>query len=339
MQGLLQICRIGAVGVAVAAALAGRVNAENSSSAAEQTPAPAKHAVLGLDVHNSDTATQDAQRQELVQTADAFRAGLALAPLGAFDALSDSEKAALLDALGPDPAGRAARLSWFMQSAIARMGGIRGATPVVGFYNPLAEAWLLTRWVRLDGRWKLTQAAWGAGPDAKTAKGPAPWTALNEPWGQAIKEEEARALDAFDREFLLAFVNTLSMRNRQTVAADVYARIDGALGGLATWVHDGERKQAAEAVLGALAAGTTSKLDVETNTGGIDQLPQDLRRSLIPVAQVTEPDGEALVLVSPHDPQRMIVADFDSDHTLRHLALLDFGATETALAADSEATK
>ena len=59
------------------------------------------------------------------------------------------------------------RLTLFMAGASLRIGEANDELASVGYYNPFADTWLVTRWTRLAGAWTLQSAAWIAGPELR----------------------------------------------------------------------------------------------------------------------------------------------------------------------------
>ena len=106
---------------------------------------------------------QDAPLADLAAAAEALRFGLAADPAATFARLDELQRGAGEAAVNAADPRSGARLSWFLRAATLRVGGAVEALPTVGYFDPFVDAWLLTRWTRLGGQWRLVATRWAAG--------------------------------------------------------------------------------------------------------------------------------------------------------------------------------
>ncbi|HEY2710184.1 MAG TPA: hypothetical protein VGI95_19250 [Caulobacteraceae bacterium] len=280
-------------------------------------------AAVGAAAPSAAAPARSADASALIASAEALQAGLATMPAATFAARTELERRAIAGAMGPGDAARGLRLSWFMRAAGVRIAGPGLAEPAVGFYNPLSDAWLLTRWSRLDGAWRVVAARWTPaaalrGPDQASS-----WTERSGPWGDALAAEARAAASGFEARSVMITSPSPLASGAETSASDVYGRIDAAQAGLTVWAHDPAHRAAAEALLTAIQTGDAAKRDYPGGNGRLSSVPEADRNTLLPVAALQEPDGSALLLASPHAPQLIVAAEFDAKLKLRRLTMLN----------------
>ena len=265
-------------------------------------------------------AHQDAALHDLAAAAEALRFGLAANPAATAEALGELERRALSAVVDPADLRSGPRLSWFLRAAILRIGGAAEAAPTVGYYDPFVDAWLLTHWTRLGGRWRLIAARWASGaalrgPEAAAAA----WPRDGEPWGEGLVRASRDAARDFDACCDMTGATGRPLPAGDAALADVAQRTDRAEAGLADWVSDPARRTAAEALLTAIRAGRSS-----SGAGGarMADLPTATRNSLLPVTAVAEPDADALVFASQNAPGVLIVAELGPDRATRRLTIV-----------------
>jgi hypothetical protein len=271
-------------------------------------------------------STEDRARLQALQAgADALRIGLALDPGKTFAALDRPEQLALADAMGPGDARRGVRLTLFIRGATMRLGEASGGLATVGYYNPVVDVWLVTRWTRFGGAWTLGSAVWITGAELRPPGERASWLERLAPWGQALVEGEGQALAGFDQRLLVLALATPG-GDRTDLAAETYRRIDAMAAGLAPWMQDPARRGALEAVLTALRTNRAGALGPAAGSPVLRKVPPQILRDLKLVAALDEPTGPAVLLASLHAPDVVIAAEFDHGPRLQKLTVLNLSA-------------
>lgn len=265
---------------------------------------------------------QDAPLVDLAAAAEALRFGLAADPANTYAALDELQRGAVAAAAGDQDPHGGARLSWFLRTAIVRVGGAAETLPLVGYYDPFVDAWLLTRWGRLGGRWRLVAARWATGEALRAGGQAATWPRDGEPWGDGLVRISRRAVVDFDACCALVVVASPPATSEAAARAEVFQRIDRAEAGLGEWVRDPQRRAAAEALLTAIGDGAAARGSFHGGNARLADLPAEARGTLLPVAGLEESDGEALVLASQKAPGVLVAAEFGPDHAVRRLTIV-----------------
>ena len=268
---------------------------------------------------------QGAPLADLATAAEALRFGLAADPAATFARLDELQRGAVAAAVDAADPRSGARLSWFLRAATQRVGGAADTLPTVGYYNPFVDAWLLTRWTRLGGQWRLVAVRWAAGAALRSdgvAASDAAWPRDGEPWGDGLVRVSRGAVDDFDACCALIVAPSMPTQTDAAARDQVFQRIDQTEAGLGDWVRDPQRRAAVEALLTAIGSGAAAAGSFHGGNARLADLPVGARRTLLPVARLAETDGEALVLASQKAPGVLIAAEFGPDLTVKRLTII-----------------
>lgn len=252
-----------------------------------------------------------AARSESLRSALALEMGLIQ------EELSREELAILTAAFGPPTEDRDIIASWLMR------GGLTTATDqgLSGIYNPLADAWLLMGWRTVGGSPRLVWAALAKGHMLRPADQP-DWVESD-----GLLDDE---LSRISRQSL----NSLSSVPDQLGTDGLVELVERFRGAEGKVVFDRAR-----AMVGALAGWSSANTNllkrvnaevVSCSCRALRALPMRIRETLSPLALLSGPEGEILVLQSALDPQRMVLASAQGRERRRpDFLTLDLTASET----------
>ena len=199
------------------------------------------------------------------------------------------EQAALRLALGPTTPELRPAIQWLLIGARPLPIGI----DLIGYYNPLADVWLVTRWRFAPSGWRVDEAFLVPGIALRPARESSEWTEAQGSYGAALRQADARAVYRFSQA-----ANGLgSGALRLTLAQRREDNIRAALAQIAPWLASLRRFQQDRPAWTALHAWLSSRTD----------LPPALRTTLIPVGTLAAPDGTALILMSPRAPSLAVL--------------------------------
>ena len=119
--------------------------------------------------------------------AEQLRAGLTDDPVAFIKASAPLEQVTLVNALGGFDARSTTHISWFFRTASSTLSG-DASMPIVTFYNPLADAALVTTWRRIDAHWWLTSVVRLDGQTLRGARG-ASWWSDRRPVAQSLQRQ------------------------------------------------------------------------------------------------------------------------------------------------------
>jgi hypothetical protein len=223
-------------------------------------------------------------RQERALAAETERLRLAIA----YDAAAGialrtpAEQDALIAALAPGEGGGDQRARWFMAGAVQQQGS--GTRTLL--YNPLARGWLALNWAPgPDGTWRIASAR-------LASSGLVDWVARPGPYLAGLVTDYA--------------ATRARLGNQPGDLAGMEA--DRWITGLAVWLHEPARREAAERARDLIVQGRTARF----GGGAIDMIPARARRTYAPVAGFERAEGgRSLLFGSPLYPQILIAADYD----------------------------
>jgi hypothetical protein len=212
------------------------------------------------------------------------------------------ERRALQSALGALDQNNAAALSWFFRSTSMRTGA---RADIVGFYNPIADAWLVLRVAYAAGAWRVADARL---LDAAALRGPnAPyWTETDDNALAILAQNQRATIVAFDA------LSDLQTDTERTAFHTIADRMRAWSASTAAWGNAPETAAAAEQVRAAIARGRVARLAPANTTWRgreIDALPQAVRASFAVTAAAARGDGATVFLISPLAPEIIIVLD------------------------------
>ena len=241
--------------------------------------------------------------------AEQLRLGLAGDTVAFAKSLAPVEQVALVDAVGPLDARSAVDVGWFFRTATATEAG-DVAMPIVTFYNPLADAALVTTWRRIDAHWWMTAVFRLNGPTLR-GKPDKPWWAEG---GGLYSKSLVRQADQTLRQasgLTDARLKTVPEATRQAFAMRLFMGERG----LATWAASDARVNAyataRAAIVEAKPEGLGLKAGATPPASTLAALDEDVRRSLVAVSAFRRADGITLALASPMKPGLLIFIDFD----------------------------
>lgn len=223
------------------------------------------------------------------------------------------------------------RLVWarFFTGAIIDVGNAASPRPIVGYYNPVLETWLITQWdatlpLPKVERSYLTQTGALKDPDAGlSATQPVPgWVTAWRSAGlvPAIQRETQRSVAAFENRYqpkgtdaitmpIPSLVAKVSARNLHTRAGIMAESLEKAIG-------TPKRQVLVDQVLEALRDSDKARLQAIPGSNGQDvliddvlALPQATRAVLLPSAAMSAPDGFAVLAVSAATPRIIVVIE------------------------------
>lgn len=223
------------------------------------------------------------QQRALANETERLRLAIAYDPAAGIALRAPAEQDVLIGALATGEGGADLRVKWFMAGAIQQPAS--GAT--TRLYNPLARGWLSLDWTQAaDGAWRIRSAR-------IDSSGPVVW------------------VGAADRPYLAGLVaDYVSAHARPGAAPGDLAGMeaDRWITGLAEFMHDPARADAAGRARGLIAAGHTARL----GGGAIDMMPERARATYAPIAGFERAEGgRSLLFGSPLYPHILIAADFD----------------------------
>ena len=238
--------------------------------------------------------------------AEQLRAGLTDDPVAFIKASAPLEQVTLVNALGGFDARSTTHISWFFRTASSTLSG-DASMPIVTFYNPLADAALVTTWRRIDAHWWLTSVVRLDGQTLRGARG-ASWWSDRRPVAQSLQRQASESLKA---------AGALTAKRLGTLPEARFpnfaARLFQAERGLASLTSNQAQVSAFETARRALAGPTPEQL-VQGKGGAGAQLGaigQDVRRSLVAVGAFQRSDGITVALASPLRPSLLLFVDFN----------------------------
>jgi hypothetical protein len=212
-----------------------------------------------------------------------------------------AEQDALIRALATGEGDGDLRARWFMAGAIQQPAERRRTL----LFNPLAHGWLVLDWAQgADGIWQVGSAR-------LVSSGLVSWM-------------------GGERPYLASLVADYAATRGQPGAepGDVAGMEAGRwITGLAEFLHEPGRREAAEQARGLIARGRTGRL----GGGAIDMMPARARASYAPIAGFERAEGgRSLLFGSPLYPHILIAADYDdaARPALRRLTLVNLHNVE-----------
>lgn len=257
---------------------------------------------------------------DLARSADALRLAGAMgaAPLIKVLPADDLEAAWPLVRVGMRSDG--ALLADFLAQSGQRIF-VSGDDGVVGWWNPMADAWVVSLWRQGQGGWRLTQVGAllgdelaSAAPTALPVLTPA-WIGRNPSLIQALADQHRQGVDRFRmalRSGAAAAVLADSARQkrawtillgRQGAMRMGLALIGGPLGVAGA-------RRTVEEILVADTAGRVADPDARQMLAA---MPEPVRVSLRPVMVVREPGGLAVLAASPIAPGFIVLTHIPDD--------------------------
>lgn len=304
-------------------------------------PIPSFAAVAGFSTDDlaaaAEAAPLDAQiatARQLAAATATIRAAFVLNPATADTLLSRDERMVLERALGMDDGDQAVRIAWLMRASAVRVG-LSPSADVTALYNPVADAFLLLRWARASGEWRIVAAALTPSARLLPQADAADWTVQQGEFLTALARTHNRALNQFallTKTYSATDLFLALLPHRATDQAQVYGRIDTWLGTLIGWRGDAAQLSAWQALHKSIVEGRESGFLVADRAQvlNVTGLPVAIRGSLTPVAAIAHDAGSSLLLVSPLFPELLIAADFAAPGVmdLQALALVNLARSE-----------
>ncbi|MFI4936077.1 MAG: hypothetical protein ACHP7N_15800 [Caulobacterales bacterium] len=242
--------------------------------------------------------------------ANALYEGLAQDPITYAKALAPLEQVSLIDAVGPLGPGSAPYLARFFRSASRALAG-DASMPIVTFYNPLADAALVTTWRRIDAHWWLSSVRRLDGATLRGAAAKPWWAQTGRPYAQSLQQQAGQTLRA--AEALTS--DRLKALPQASLFYFVTHLVQGERG-LATWNANPTTMAASEKARTALGADKPDQIVPGPNgaasTAQLGAVSGDVRRSLATVAAFRRSDGITVAMASPLRPGLLVFIDFDS---------------------------
>lgn len=274
----------------------------------------AAHAADGFDAASAESyargsASLDARMNAAATAAERMRAGLVLNPVEFVKGAAPVEQIALTRALGGTNAQSATYISWFFRTASRTISG-DPSMPIVTFFNPLADAAIVTTWRRIDANWWLTAAFRIDGASLRGAAGATWWEETDRAFTEALADQAGAALRAAG-----GLVSPQLMTLPEIDFATLEARLIAAQKSLAAWVTDADKMAAYDKARAALAAAKPDRIGLGGGSAPTSEqlqaLSGDVRQTLTAVAVYQRADGFSVALSSPLKPELILFVDFN----------------------------
>ncbi len=245
-------------------------------------------------------ARQDSQikaARTLFAETETLRAAFVINPTRAFVALPRNERDVLQRAADPSTERRMLALQWFMRGGIAKASIIDNAL-LSAIYHPVAQVWLLIRWDRAGGRWRVADAAFAPASSFAATATDSP-TDIPGSYRQATSD-----FAQLTEDLAVPTIFASRIGDRAGARAAAFERIDAAMATLGRFYGDASQARA--------LAGLETALE-DSNAAWVSAaliLPQPARATLAPVAATRTANGVSVWLSSPFAPATLIAADW-----------------------------
>ncbi|WP_281685560.1 hypothetical protein [Thalassobaculum salexigens] len=227
-----------------------------------------------------------------------------------------------------DPGTLKAMWSVFFRTSQIFIGVGAEQRPMIGFYSPLLDFWLLSEWVAGDERPRLhgtTLLPGDAGFDGRRTgdekrEDRPTWLKLGRviAWPDALQTQTARAVTPFLTTYSPAGPHALGLPSEaEGVRADFRNRAAGFVLGLSdlradeqvlslysstlTALKDGDR-----AILGEIAVGT----ETDAQVSGLLDLPQDVRENMAPALAVVSDESVVIIANRPDQARLFLITEY-----------------------------
>lgn len=249
--------------------------------------------------------------KSLAEESAALRAAFIFNPGDVGGLVGEQGQRALAMSLGAGSPEHTARLSWFMRGATTRIARPSGGAVVVGYYNPIADMWLLTRWAEVAGSWRLGEAAVLRGVDFADGQASPPWVA--QPTAD-LGGVLAQNLAAFDARFsgpdpTGAFADAIAHPAGRLLDDQAAHRLSS----IAARRDDARRWRAVEQVRRRIIDHAAAI----PGGAGVAAMPDRVRQTLTLAAVLPGQGRRWLVFVSPLAPQIVVIAEADGPRLQR----------------------
>ena len=243
---------------------------------------PRVEAARAMAAQASAAGAPSAEERALAGETERLRLAIAYDVAAGIALRAPAEQDALIGALATGEGEGDLRARWFMAGAIQQPG----SGPQTFLYNPLARGWLVLDWRQAPG------GAWRIAAARLESSGLVGWMGGDRPYLAALVADYAVA------------------RGREGAQPGDLAGMEAGrwITGLAAFMHDPGRREAAGQAKDLIARGRTARL----GGGAIDMMPARARASYAPVAGFERAEGgRSLLFGSALYPQILIAADFD----------------------------
>ncbi len=252
----------------------------------------------------------------------AFPAMAATTPAGALTARANAMRLTLLDpaAFGDDKPETRRSLSRIIGRS-AEYVFVRDGEGFVGWFDPFADGWIISRWDTATGAWRLTAMASALPEQLKASPPPNAELAADIRWArrggdvrEALRSNERARVAGFAAAARSgAIARLMSDGDGQASAGGVLsARDTFILEGL-TVVHRAPGYGDYRSLLRQVFLTASDKLVADqTLRKRIDTLPKAVRMTLHPVMAFSRKDGFTVAVQSPFAPGLVFFADFSS---------------------------
>ncbi|MCX7864843.1 MAG: hypothetical protein N2423_07400 [Novosphingobium sp.] len=251
-----------------------------------------------------DEAESPVSPAKIAARSESLRMALAIDMEAIPNALLREELEVLTAAFGPPTEDRDILASWLMR------GGLVTATGegLSGIYNPLADAWLLMGWRKIGGSARLVWAALTKGHMLRPANQP-DWVESGGPLDDELFRVSRQSLSS-----LASVPDELGTDG----LVELVERFRGAEGGMVL-----DRARAMAGALAGWASANTNLLKhvnaeaLSCSCRALRALPMRTRETLSPLAVLSGPEGEVLVLQSALEPKTMVLASIQKEKRKR----------------------
>jgi hypothetical protein len=235
-----------------------------------------------------------------LHAAERLRASIVINPAANLDKLTPGASDALSFAL--QSCCLSSSLAWFMRGAGVYPVAITPELLRIGYYNPLADIWIVTLWqAPANGELRMVYAQAYEG---------AAMTPGAQFWRDAPSPDFAQAIAASSSASRVRFA-TQDISMPGSAAVLLGQRASSWMLSVRAWMADTARRRLADRAHAALtdprhqrfAPGSPSAAQLEA-------IDPEIRRTMSPLAAFTTPTSEVLVLVSPLRPQLLMIAEF-----------------------------
>lgn len=263
---------------------------------------------------------RDTGRNDILQVNQQFAAGAVVFP----------ER---LPSLSPE----ASKLLWslFFRKTQVVFGADTSPTPIVGYYNPLVDCWLLTKWKLIGEAETLVEVRLVNGSRLGTGTGAAPR------WAQHLdKDDPVPAIQMSATSAIAEFLHRFPANSTRSLELPASSDIDSfvlrvsAIFESLSWLkHDPKASSAVSETLQAIAEGDTIRLlrqfeaPTRADVADLVKIPE-VYRSNLEISLVQPAEGGALIWASrPEDGRWLFVAGYalegDGHFKLTRLTYID----------------
>ena len=247
------------------------------------------------------------QAKESVLHAEILRAKFVIDGNKTWETLSFDEAFILAQALGPKSAENDIALAWFFRTSSTQATRYDGSN-VTGFYNPIADVWLLVKWAKIGGALRIADAILTPTTGFDAANGAIDWTQNTANYGSALRQtyfSKREVFGALTQEYSSDTIFEKLEADRDLLRNQSFEKLSQWVSALGALVNDESTKENIRNIRNTLIEAKGR------NTDSFGGLPLSVRSTLEPAAIISRKDGKSIILISPLYPLSIVSADFE----------------------------